>query len=294
MTTGNKYQRTQEQIREFWQAHPCGESCVGGLDGRDDESLGKFFEKYDNFRYSECPQILRNLAAIQPRGKRVLEIGLGQGADSEQLIRRGAKWSGLELTEESAQRVAKRLSLHDLRHEALVQGSALAIPFASDCFDIVFSYGVLHHVPDIALAQREIARVLKPGGELVAMLYAKWSLNYLLSIAVLRRLGLLAMWHLHINASGKLSKHVENARRQGIWTYLQMKNFVHANTDGPSNPYSKVYDVREVRRVFTDFKVKKAYKVFMHAPPLPARLIHVLPGERMLGWALWVHLTPTK
>ena len=41
----------------------------------------------------------------------------------------------------------------------------------------MFSHGVLHHIPDIRTAQAEIHRVLKPGGTLVAMLYARKSLN---------------------------------------------------------------------------------------------------------------------
>ena len=57
---------------------------------------------------------------------------------------------------------------------------------------MVFSHGVLHHVPDIHQAQREIHRVLRPGGELVVMLYARWSLNYLVSIGLIRRAALLA------------------------------------------------------------------------------------------------------
>ena len=45
------------------------------------------------------------LDRIDWQDKKVLEIGLGQGAESEQLIRRGARWSGLDLTEESVDRV---------------------------------------------------------------------------------------------------------------------------------------------------------------------------------------------
>jgi ubiquinone/menaquinone biosynthesis C-methylase UbiE len=63
-------------------------------------------------------------------------------------------------------------------------------PFPDDRFDIVFAHGVLHHIPDVLTAQKEIARVLKPGGRLIAMLYARRSLNYLLAISVVRRLSL--------------------------------------------------------------------------------------------------------
>ena len=102
---------------------------------------------------------------IDFKGKQVLEIGLGQGADSEQIIRRGALWSGLDLTAESIDRVKTRLALRDLPHQSVQQGSVLKIPHADASFDLVISHGVLHHVPDIEAAQREIARVLRPGGD---------------------------------------------------------------------------------------------------------------------------------
>ena len=104
---------------------------------------------------------------------KLLEIGLGQGADSEQIIRRGARWSGLDLTAESVARLRTRLELRQLPYDELKQGSALAIPYPDNAFDKVFSHGVLHHIPDIRLAEREIARVLKPRGELIMMVYAK-------------------------------------------------------------------------------------------------------------------------
>jgi ubiquinone/menaquinone biosynthesis C-methylase UbiE len=131
---------------------------------------------------------------IDFRGAGLLEIGLGQGADSEQIIRRGARWSGLDLTAESVARLRTRLELRKLPYDELKQGSALAIPYPDNTFDKVFSHGVLHHIPDIRQAEREIARVLKPRGELIMMAYAKWSFNYLVAIGLLRRLGLLALY----------------------------------------------------------------------------------------------------
>jgi SAM-dependent methyltransferase len=163
------------------------------------------------------------------------------------------------------------------------------MPYPDGSFDLVFSHGVLHHVPDVRAAQREIHRVLRPGGELVVMVYARRSLNYLVSIQVLRRLGLLALYAARRDPGGIYGQHVANARRAGLWRYLRMGEFIHKNTDGPLNEYSKVYDVATVRRDFPDFQVIQAYQRFMHAPPLP---VSWLPFERWLGWHLWVHLRP--
>jgi SAM-dependent methyltransferase len=221
----------------------------------------------------------------------VLEIGPGQGAEAEQLIRQGAIWSGLDLTMASVTRVRRRLEQRGLRYDEILQGTALALPFADNSFDVVFSHGVLHHIPDIKTAQAEINRVLRPNGQLIMMVYSKWSLNYLAAIFVMRRLGLAAMYGFGIGARGIYGAHLRNARRLGLMRYLRMRNFIHRNTDGPDNPYSKVYDVAGVRRDFAAFDVIRSYKRWMHAPPLP---VSGLPLERWLGWHLWVHLRPRK
>jgi hypothetical protein len=61
------------------------------------------------------------------------------------------------------------------------------------------------------------------------------------------------------------------ARRMGLGTYLRMSKFIHRNTDGPGNPYSKVYDLRELRLDFPSFRIIRAYKRWMHGPPLSCR-----------------------
>jgi ubiquinone/menaquinone biosynthesis C-methylase UbiE len=277
----------ENEVREFWNAHPCGEELVGGV--KDD--LEEFYTRYDKFRYTREGHILKCLDAIDFKGKRVLEIGLGLGADSEQIIRRGAIWSGLDLTPESIARLAARFQLRNLPYENLKVGSVRELPFDSDTFDIVFSHGVLHHVPQIEKAQAEIARVLKPGGQLIVMLYAKYSLNYLVSIAVVRRLALLFLYVSGIRPKGMVGQHLINLRETGTLRYLRMRNFIHHNTDGPLSPYSKVYDLAEVRKDFKNFRVVKCYKEFMHAPPLP---VSWLPLSRQLGWHLWVHMEPIK
>jgi SAM-dependent methyltransferase len=113
-------------------------------------------------------------------------------------------------------RLRTRLELRQLPYDELKQGSALAIPYPDNAFDKVFSHGVLHHIPDIRLAEGEIARVLKPGGELIMMVYAKWSFNYLVAIGLLRRLGLLPLYGLNLDHGGVYGGHVANARRMRV------------------------------------------------------------------------------
>jgi ubiquinone/menaquinone biosynthesis C-methylase UbiE len=279
---------TEQVIRDFWDSHPCGESQVESLSA----DYEAFFRRYDAFRYRQEGHILKRLDAIDFERKHVLEIGLGQGADSEQIIRRGAIWSGLDLSSESIDRVSTRLRLRELPYQRLERGSALSMPFPDNSFDLVFSHGVLHHIPDVIAAQKEIARVLKPGGLLIAMLYARRSVNYLLSISVVRRLCI-AVLHLgRVQGTGIVAGHIENAKKMGLSKYLRMSNFIHANTDGPSNPYSKLYDLSEVEKDFPGFALEKSYQDHMHAPPLPVSWLKPLAG--VLGWHLWVHLVSRK
>jgi len=281
----------ENEIKDFWQDHPCGADLVGDLTDETRIEYQDFFDRYDKFRYEKEPHILKNLDQIDFAGKRVLEIGLGQGADAEQIVSRGGIYSGADLTAESVKRVKMRFSLKDLPSDRIEQASALDLPFDDNSFDIVFSHGVLHHIPEIGKAQAELQRVLRPGGRLIVMLYAKWSLNYLLAIGLLRRVGLLAMYGLGIKGDGIYADHLANAKKMGIWKYLAMKNFINVSTDGPFNPYSKVYDDAEVLKDFSDFELVGLHKEFMHAPPLP---VAKLPLSGLLGWHLWAEMKPRK
>jgi SAM-dependent methyltransferase len=286
----------ERTVQEFWQEHACGDAQVGGLHDRFRDDYERFFADYDRFRYQNERHLPACIDALDVADKRVLEIGLGEGSDSERLIRQGARWSGVDLTAESVARVRTRLALRGLPYEELRQGSVLDLPFANDRFDVVFSHGVLHHVLDIKQAQREIHRVLRPRGELIIMLYARWSLNYLVSIGLIRRAALLAAFPLARAGmvrsgrdQGLLAEHLGIAKKTGLFRYLRLGEFTHHNTDGPANPYAQVYDRRRVEQDFASFRVTRTYKRFMHAPPFP---LHRLPGETLMGWHLWIHLEP--
>jgi ubiquinone/menaquinone biosynthesis C-methylase UbiE len=87
--------------------------------------------------------------------KRVLEVGCGEG---RQLTAIGSRFPGADLIGLDLPDV-ELMEAWDGVESAMVQGSALTLPFADNTFDLVLCIEVLEHVPDPEHAMREIARV---------------------------------------------------------------------------------------------------------------------------------------
>jgi SAM-dependent methyltransferase len=93
---------------------------------------------------------------------------------------RPARLVGLDLTARALGHTRTRLTLEG-HTPRLLQGDAERLPFADASFDLVFSWGVLHHTADVAGAIREVHRVLVPGGRARVMLYHRrsWTVDML-------------------------------------------------------------------------------------------------------------------
>jgi ubiquinone/menaquinone biosynthesis C-methylase UbiE len=115
-------------------------------------------------------------------GKKVLEIGCGSGVDAMEFARHGAIVTATDMTG-NAVNLTRELAAEAGLSVEVVQTSATKLPFPDSSFDCVYSYGVLHHVPEVEVVLGEIKRVLRAGGTLMAMLYNKNSLLYAYSIA---------------------------------------------------------------------------------------------------------------
>ena len=104
-------------------------------------------------------------------GKRVLEAGCGTGLVLSRLAQVAASAHGFDLSPGMVQRArARGLSV--------ALGSVTQVPFRDESFDLVCSFKVLAHVPNITDALRELARVTRPGGMLALEFYNPWSLRY--------------------------------------------------------------------------------------------------------------------
>lgn len=102
------------------------------------------------------------------RGKRVLEAGCGMGRFIDVLAEAGAEVWGADLSaavEAGSKNTAERTNCQ------VVQADLFELPFGED-FDLVYSFGVIHHTPDPEAALKAIARHLKPGGKLIVWVYS--------------------------------------------------------------------------------------------------------------------------
>lgn len=108
------------------------------------------------------------------RGKRVLEVGCGDGALAVELAKRGADVTGVDASERMIDAARKRAQ-DDGVTIALHLGPAEALPFGDEQFDPVVAQTILCFVADGSPAFGEIARVLKPGGQLVIGELGRWS-----------------------------------------------------------------------------------------------------------------------
>jgi 2-polyprenyl-3-methyl-5-hydroxy-6-metoxy-1,4-benzoquinol methylase len=113
-------------------------------------------------------EALMGLASL--RGQRVLEIGCGMGFHTEMLARTGAGVTAVDLSATSVSATQTRLEQKKLPADVR-QMDAERLEFPDASFDLVWSWGVIHHSSRTGRIVREIARVLKPGGEARLMVY---------------------------------------------------------------------------------------------------------------------------
>lgn len=104
------------------------------------------------------------------KDRRVLEIGTGMGFHTELLLRAGARLSSVDISPTSVMATTKRLALKGLTGDVR-EMDAERLAFADGEFDMVWSWGVIHHSARTGRALKEIHRVLKPGGETRLMVY---------------------------------------------------------------------------------------------------------------------------
>ena len=263
---------SNEEVRDFWEHNPVAAAGIAATPGS-----AEFFAAFDAIREADdCePSDYSNRihGYATAAGKRVLDIGCGNGYVLSHYARNGAEVHGIDLTETALRLSRRRFELAGLPGAfQLTDGVTIAYP--DDHFDIVCSMGVLHHIEDPRPMVDEIHRTLRPGGTVILMLYHRYSWKYMVVLRLKR------LFDPHYRG-----KTMEQA--------LNMN-------DGDDCPLARVYSRAEARAVlsrFTDhrFAVNQlSWKQLLLAPPLARMLAPVLPRlsdsvvARRLGWNLYV------
>ncbi|MGI4850779.1 MAG: class I SAM-dependent methyltransferase [Janthinobacterium lividum] len=225
----------KNQVYDFWNEAACGEKLY--LENLDSDS----FKKQANIRYQLEPYILTFAEFDKATGKNVLEIGLGLGADHQQFAEAGANLYGIDITDRAVFMTRERLLLQDLK-SCLIQGDAEKLPYKNNSFDLVYSWGVLHHSPNTQCAIDEVYRVLKPGQKAKIMIYHKKSI-----------VGFM-LWLRYGLAAGKpfIS-----------WDYLY-SNYLES-------PGTKAYSIQEAKKLFQSFANVNISTVLTHGDLLTSQ-----------------------
>jgi SAM-dependent methyltransferase len=160
----------KQDVQKFWNSDPCGTRYLGGQED---------FAAHARARYELEPYIPEFAQFSSARGRKVLEIGVGMGADYLEWLKAGAHATGIDMSAVSIERARRRCEAAGFVPDLRV-ADAEHLPFADGSFDVVYSYGVMHHSPDTQRCLREAWRVLKPGGEARIMVYHHPSLTALM------------------------------------------------------------------------------------------------------------------
>lgn len=232
----------KQAVVNFWDKASCGEDLY--LKGSDREK----FVNQAEIRYKLEPYILEFADFNGSRGRRTLEIGVGLGADHQKFAEAGAELHGCDLTDRAIDHTCKRFALFGLK-SSLRQADAENLPYDSDSFDLVYSWGVLHHSPNTPKAISEVHRVLKHGGDAKIMIYHKYSfVGYMLWIR---------------------------------YALLKLKPFTPLSTiyaNYLESPGTKAYSISEAKDLFSDFSNVQLTTVLTHGD-----LLSSAAGQRHTG-----------
>jgi len=160
-----------QTVQAYWNARPCNIR-------HSTQPVGtkEYFDEVEKRKYFVEPHIPGFAQFERWGGKKVLEVGCGIGTDTMNFARAGASVTAVDLSDESLKLAEQRAKVFDLQERiSFYQGNAeeLSSVVPVKPYDLVYSFGVLHHTPNANNAITEIKKFMTSASELRIMLYAK-------------------------------------------------------------------------------------------------------------------------
>ena len=267
--TGDAY---KDQVQRQWNNDPAGSHYVVEAPAHTKE----WFLEAEQHRYvSYAPWMPETMEFDRHGGEDVLEIGGGMGTDLAQFARHGARVTDLDLSSGHLTLAKENFVVRGL-HGRFIQQDAETLDFEDNTFDLVYSNGVLHHTPNTHHVVREILRILKPGGKVIAMFYAEDSLHYWRNL----------MWNIGV-LEGQLRKYSMGEI---------MSRTVERSDNAAAHPLVKAYTKRRLSQLFEGFVDRSIVQRQMEPSAVP-RVLRFVPRAdlgRVMGWNLVIKARKPK
>jgi ubiquinone/menaquinone biosynthesis C-methylase UbiE len=276
-----------KEVQRWWAENPMTYGEVHGqtayADGAFEPGTPEFFDRLDREFYSWNTPLhdARPFGRLFPYDAygagRVLEVGCGLGTMAMNWARAGARVTAVDLNPTSIKLTRRRFDLHGLAGDVRLE-DARTLPFADGEFDYAYSWGVLHHSPDLARSVAELMRVLRPGGGFGIMLYNRESILYRYQIDYLQ--GFLHYEDQFLGPLELASRYGDGDAQEGnphTWPITRGEAF------DLMRPYSRNV---AVRRLGTELD-----QIFRQMLPFVGRLVPRLARKswaRRYGWSLWI------
>jgi 2-polyprenyl-3-methyl-5-hydroxy-6-metoxy-1,4-benzoquinol methylase len=159
-------------VQEYWNSRPCNyRHSVAPVGTKE------YFDDVEARKYKVEPHIPAFADFAKYKGKRVLEVGCGLGTESLNFARAGAHVTSVDLSDASLELCKKRFEVFGLKADFFsgnAEELASILPAGSQ-FDLIWSFGVIHHTPHPERCVEQFKKLLVPGGELKLMVYSKVS-----------------------------------------------------------------------------------------------------------------------
>jgi len=245
------------KIRDYWE-----DKTPQHWYSKQSPGTKEYYDEIQEYRYTRAYPYLPELADFAAQnGKTVLEVGCGQGTDLYQYAKSGADVTGIDLTEGAISKSRDLFGAYGAEARLETSNAETLAQFPDNAFDVVYSFGVIHHTPNTNHCFESIYRVLKPGGKAYIMIYAK-GLNYLIKFSLF-----------HVLKGGFLRGSFQDT--------------INNNTEYQRNsPLTKMYSKKEARRMahqFHNVEIKKLHNPSFSylLPPFIDRPLGAILGDNL-------------
>ena len=260
-------------VQNYWNDRPCNIRH-----SRKEVGTDEYFREVEWRKYFVEPHIPEFAEFEKWRGKKVLEIGCGIGTDTINFARHGAQVTAVDLSDASLAVARKRAEVFGLEDRIrFIQADAehLSDYVPVEPYDLIYSFGVIHHTPHPERVTDQLQRYFKSGTTVKLMVYHRWSWKVLW---ILLGYGKGKIWRLNRLIA-------ENSEAQTgcpvtyVYSRAQGRRWLESN--GLRVTETRVHHIFPYR--ISDY-VQYRYVMVWYFRWMPKRLFRAL--ERTAGWHL--------